>query len=69
MADAEAHRINLSDPVRVTGVVTDDDGERRIAFLADGKRRLLRKRRVRSQKSEFFSSWHRLEPVPVKEGF
>ena len=38
MADAEAHRINPSDSVRVTGVVTDDDGERGIAFLADGKR-------------------------------
>ena len=38
MADAEAHRIKPSDSVRVTGVVTDDDGERGIAFLADGKR-------------------------------
>ena len=38
MADSEAHRINPSDFVRVTGVVTDDDGERGIAFLADGKR-------------------------------
>ena len=38
LAEVEAGRIRSGSRVRVTGVVTDDDAERRLAFIADAKR-------------------------------
>ena len=38
LADIEARRIAPGARVRVTGVVTDDDAERQLAFIADGAR-------------------------------
>ncbi|HUS23011.1 MAG TPA: histidine kinase dimerization/phospho-acceptor domain-containing protein, partial [Aeromicrobium sp.] len=36
MADAGSHRIKPGDTVRVTGIVSDDDVERGLAFIVDG---------------------------------
>ena len=38
LTEVEAGRIRSGSRVRVTGVVTDDDAERRLAFIADAKR-------------------------------
>src|SRR5438477_2535143 len=38
LTEVEAGRIRPGSRVRVTGVVTDDDAERRLAFIADAKR-------------------------------
>ncbi len=38
VADVEAGRLNTGDHVRVTGVVTYDDAERKLAFVSDSKR-------------------------------
>ena len=38
LADIEAHRVVPGDRLRVTGVVTDDDAERRLVFVADASR-------------------------------
>jgi signal transduction histidine kinase/ActR/RegA family two-component response regulator len=38
LTDVEAGRVRSGSRVRVTGVVTDDDAERRLAFIADANR-------------------------------
>ena len=38
LAEVEAGRVQSGSRVRVTGVVTDDDAERRLAFIADANR-------------------------------
>jgi len=38
LADVESGRLAQGDRVRVSGVVTDDDGDRRLAFISDAKR-------------------------------